>query len=248
MYAHPQQPTAHYHQQIQVQTAFDYFSSHDNISQPYSFDPTTYPAAPDDTTPVTVPQSFILDPQMTSYLPQPFIPSEESSRQSRTPVLATVPVTTRILPGASSSPAPRLSRPRIQPSIPGKQSQFHNPYARLAKKDEVKRRRIWNHAFEKAIFSPYELSTINAPNRRKIYISSLEHHIDHMHQILADMGHYPVGEAELDRHVGLNRKTAKSMVSGLFHDSTVYKLQLLELARANGDLQKILASFPPEHC
>ena len=33
-----------------------------------------------------------------------------------------------------------------------------HPYARLfAKKDEVKRRKIWNHVLEKAIFSSYEL-------------------------------------------------------------------------------------------
>jgi len=36
--------------------------------------------------------------------------------------------------------------------------QIPHPYARLhAKKDEVKRRKIWNHALEKSIFSPYEL-------------------------------------------------------------------------------------------
>lgn len=34
-----------------------------------------------------------------------------------------------------------------------------HPYARLfAKKEEVKRRKIWNHALEKALFNPYELS------------------------------------------------------------------------------------------
>jgi len=33
-----------------------------------------------------------------------------------------------------------------------------HPYARLlAKKDDTKRRRIWNHALEKFIFNPYEL-------------------------------------------------------------------------------------------
>ena len=36
-----------------------------------------------------------------------------------------------------------------------------HPYARLfAKKDEVKRRKIWNHVLEKAIFSSYELSVV----------------------------------------------------------------------------------------
>jgi len=38
------------------------------------------------------------------------------------------------------------------------QIQIAHPYARLlAKKDEVKRRKIWNHALEKFIFSPYEM-------------------------------------------------------------------------------------------
>jgi hypothetical protein len=33
-----------------------------------------------------------------------------------------------------------------------------HPYARLfAKTGEVKRRKIWNHALEKSLFSPYEL-------------------------------------------------------------------------------------------
>lgn len=36
------------------------------------------------------------------------------------------------------------------------------PYARInAKKEEVKRRRIWNHALEKSLFSPYELCVVS---------------------------------------------------------------------------------------
>jgi len=53
-------------------------------------------------------------------------------------------------------PAPRLSKPRNAAS--SRQIQIAHPYARLlAKKDEVKRRKIWNHALEKFIFSAYEL-------------------------------------------------------------------------------------------
>ena len=38
------------------------------------------------------------------------------------------------------------------------QVQISHPYARLfAKKDEVKRRKIWNHALEKSLFNPFEL-------------------------------------------------------------------------------------------
>lgn len=41
---------------------------------------------------------------------------------------------------------------------PGKRTTIAHPYARLfAKKDEVKRRKIWNHALEKSIFDPREL-------------------------------------------------------------------------------------------
>jgi hypothetical protein len=54
---------------------------------------------------------------------------------------------------------PRLSKPRSSKSAASsKQIQIAHPYARLlAKKDEVKRRKIWNHALEKFIFSAYEL-------------------------------------------------------------------------------------------
>ncbi len=38
------------------------------------------------------------------------------------------------------------------------QQRIPHPYARLfAKKDQVKRRKIWNHTLEKSIFTPYEL-------------------------------------------------------------------------------------------
>lgn len=119
-----------------------------------------------------------------------------------------------------------------------------HPYARLyAKKDEVKRRRIWNHALEKSIFSPYELSTLGAPYRRTIYISSLEAHIDRLHQQLRDLGFWPVLQSELDPFRGLNSKTAKSMVAGLQHDTSLAKLKLLELERSNERLQAML---PPK--
>lgn len=56
--------------------------------------------------------------------------------------------------------APRLSKPRAEKSSApcSKKFQIAHPYARIfAKKDEVKRRKIWNHALEKSIFNPYEL-------------------------------------------------------------------------------------------
>ncbi|EEB88532.1 hypothetical protein MPER_13581, partial [Moniliophthora perniciosa FA553] len=57
-----------------------------------------------------------------------------------------------------------------------------HPYARLqGKSKEGKRRKIWNHALEKYMFTPYELSTLGAPHRRTIYMASLEAHIDNLH-------------------------------------------------------------------
>ncbi|KJA23245.1 hypothetical protein HYPSUDRAFT_137961, partial [Hypholoma sublateritium FD-334 SS-4] len=58
-----------------------------------------------------------------------------------------------------------------------------HPYARLfAKKDNsVKHRRVWNHALEKSIFDPIQLTSMGAPQRRKIYTASLEAHIDCLH-------------------------------------------------------------------
>lgn len=121
-----------------------------------------------------------------------------------------------------------------------------HPYARLfAKKDEVKRRKIWNHALEKFFFTPYELSvpfhlhftpvalslslyssTLGAPQRRTVYIASLEAHIDKLHSRLIEwaititslifnsnhhssIGFFPVKFSELDPFKGLNSKTAK---------------------------------------
>ncbi|KAG2023416.1 hypothetical protein CC2G_001072 [Coprinopsis cinerea AmutBmut pab1-1] len=120
--------------------------------------------------------------------------------------------------------------------------QIAHPYARLvAKKDEVKRRKIWNHALEKSIFTPYEISTLGAPHRRVIYMASLESHIDELHAQLLSIGYYPVPFSALEQFKGLNSKTAKSMVAGLQHDVSLSKLKLLELERANADLQTILS-------
>ncbi|PBL01045.1 hypothetical protein ARMGADRAFT_1160297 [Armillaria gallica] len=112
-----------------------------------------------------------------------------------------------------------------------------HPYARLyAKKEEGKRRKIWNHALEKNLFNAYELSTLGAPHRRTIYMASLEAHIDRLHAQLFSLGFWPVGFDELEQFKGLNSKTAKSMVSGLQYDASIAKLKLLELERANNAL------------
>ncbi|GLB36213.1 hypothetical protein LshimejAT787_0305010 [Lyophyllum shimeji] len=132
----------------------------------------------------------------------------------------------------SHKPRPHDPTPRVN---------IAHPYARLyAKKEQVKRRKIWNHALEKSLFSPYEISTVGAPQRRKIYIASLEAHVDKLHSQLLEIGFWPVAFEELEPHRGLNSKTAKSMVSGLQHDASLAKLKLLELERANKGLKHAL--------
>ncbi|KAF9531996.1 hypothetical protein CPB83DRAFT_881131 [Crepidotus variabilis] len=158
--------------------------------------------------------------------------------------------TPQIYPSRSSAAAGPVSGVRVSKPRSGKvvahprQPHIPHPYARLfAKKDEVKRRKIWNHVHEKSIFSPFELSTVGAPQRRTVYIASLEAHIDRLHARLLDLGFWPVNFSELEPFKGLNSKTAKSMVAGLQHDSSLAKLKLLELERANGDLTKTLSSY-----
>ncbi|KAG6878382.1 hypothetical protein C0993_007564 [Termitomyces sp. T159_Od127] len=135
-------------------------------------------------------------------------------------------------PPYSAPSADRPPRPRTSSRLT-----IAHPYARLyAKKEEVKRRKIWNHALEKSLFTPYEISTIGAPQRRTIYIASLEAHIDKLHAQLLEIGYWPVPMEELKPYHGLNSKTAKSIVSGLQHDASVARLKMLELERANKSL------------
>ncbi|PFH54536.1 hypothetical protein AMATHDRAFT_134330 [Amanita thiersii Skay4041] len=134
--------------------------------------------------------------------------------------------------GIADEPSPEHDRKK-SPGSSSRRISIAHPYARLfAKKDEVKRRKIWNHALEKPLFTPYELSTMRAPDRRSIYISSLEVHINRLHAQLLEMGFWPVPFKELEPYKGLNMMTAKSMVSNLQHDASIAKLKLLELERA----------------
>ncbi|THH20623.1 hypothetical protein EW146_g774, partial [Bondarzewia mesenterica] len=174
-------------------------------------------------------------------------------------------------PACRFPPSPLASSPPIDHNIQlqGKSKAKHphskiaisHPYARLfaAKKDGTKRRKIWNHALEKSVFTPQEISTMGAPHRRTIYIASLEAHVDRLHAQLLAMGLYPIPFDKLDPYKGLNSKTAKvtpssplpvprldrvfesqSMVSGLQHDTSHIKTKLLELERANLGLRNML--------
>lgn len=57
-----------------------------------------------------------------------------------------------------SHPTSKMRPAKLKAPSSTKQTTIAHPYARLfAKKDEVKRRKIWNHALEKSIFDPREL-------------------------------------------------------------------------------------------
>ncbi|CDO76636.1 hypothetical protein BN946_scf184868.g50 [Trametes cinnabarina] len=119
-----------------------------------------------------------------------------------------------------------------------------HPYARLynRKQSAGKRRKMWNHALEKMLFTPQEISTMGAPHRRTIYTASLEAHVDRLHEQLLGLSLFPVPFEKLEPYRGLNSKTAKSMVSGLHHDAAELKLKIRELERANRDLEDRLNS------
>ncbi|KIY47024.1 hypothetical protein FISHEDRAFT_13639, partial [Fistulina hepatica ATCC 64428] len=107
-----------------------------------------------------------------------------------------------------------------------------HPYNRLRAREEDKRRRTWNHIYEKMIFTPYELAACGAPQRRSIYISSLEAHVEVLHTQLFEMGFWPVAYDELESYRGLHSKTTKSLVSGLQYDATEDVQKLVELEKA----------------
>lgn len=106
---------------------------------------------------------------------------------------------------------------------------FPHPYARLYIKKQVagKRRKMWNHALEKLVFTPQEMyaasprpqtrltsalshrATMGAPHRRTIYTASLEAHIDRLHEQLLGYSLAPVPFEQLEPYRGLNAKTAK---------------------------------------
>lgn len=50
---------------------------------------------------------------------------------------------------------------------------------------------------------------MGAPNRRSIYVASLEAHVDNLHAQLLTLGLYPVPFEKLEPYKGLNSKTAK---------------------------------------
>ncbi|KAI0705685.1 hypothetical protein C8Q76DRAFT_630371, partial [Earliella scabrosa] len=109
-----------------------------------------------------------------------------------------------------------------------------HPYCRIARKKpgSARRRKVWGHALEKLIFTPHELFTLGAPERRAIYIGTLEAHIDELHEQLINRELFPVTREQLQVYTGLSSVTAKSMLSTLQHDAVRLRTEVLELQRA----------------
>ncbi|KAJ6503480.1 hypothetical protein C8R47DRAFT_969249 [Mycena vitilis] len=104
----------------------------------------------------------------TTNIPDDIFDSASSCSEPRSPVSAS---------GSSGSPGPdRPSNPR---------SERHHPYDKPAKtgtKTSPKsNRKMWHHALERPLFNIMELTTLGSPQRRPIYIASLEAHIDRLH-------------------------------------------------------------------
>ncbi|KAI0788588.1 hypothetical protein C8Q75DRAFT_768980 [Abortiporus biennis] len=176
-------------------------------------------------------------------LPYPVSPSYRETQFSPSApchpsILVQSPSSSSSLDATSPS---SLGRNSIGGADSGPRVQIPHPYARMYAKQDAgsngKRRRMWNHALEKMVFKPRELSTLTAPQRRKIYTATLEAHVDRLHKKLDAMGLFPVPADELDRYYGLNSKMVKSMVSGLQKDWTDMNVKMLELDRSISSLQ-----------
>ncbi|KAI1793907.1 hypothetical protein LXA43DRAFT_181553 [Ganoderma leucocontextum] len=109
--------------------------------------------------------------------------------------------------------ARRLSEPAV---LDGSglvvRGQIAHPYARLySKKNGAgKRRKMWNHALEKMLFSPQEISNMGAPHRRTIYTASLEAHVDRLHDQLASHSLAPVPPRNSSLTEGLMRRPRRA--------------------------------------
>jgi len=74
---------------------------------------------------------------------------------------------------------------------------------------------------------------MKAQDRRKIYVSSLEAHVDALHTQLLDRKLYPVSFERLEKIHGVRSKTVVSMIGGIGHDVQKIKVRLEELQRDN---------------
>lgn len=164
---------------------------------------------------------------------------------------------------ATSAPASGVTRNRHRSADGGR---ILHPYARLyeAWAEEAangKKRRQWTHALEHHIFTREELrvalpplrltsmadrrgcflfgrSKMRAAQRRRIYISSLEAHIDRLHNQLIGIGLYPVPFADLVPFKGMSAAAAKPMLAGLQQDVQQVRSKQTEIERAVSSISR----------
>ncbi|KAJ7110146.1 hypothetical protein C8R44DRAFT_884140 [Mycena epipterygia] len=139
--------------------------------------------------------------------------------------------------------SPELTR--LDRTCPSSTERHHHPYDHAKENKDSKEkppRKAWNHALEKPLFNFLELTTLGAPQRRPIYIASLEAHIDRLHTQLLSLGPdlYPVDLKELDALKGLNAKICKGLLAGFHYDISLAQGRLLELQRSNEKLETAL--------
>jgi hypothetical protein len=75
---------------------------------------------------------------------------------------------------------------------------------------------------------------MRAAQRRAIYISSLEAHVDELHTQLIDLGLFPIPFAELSQYKGTSSKIVKGVVAGLHADAQFIRSKQAEIERAVG--------------
>ncbi|KZT75193.1 hypothetical protein DAEQUDRAFT_761137 [Daedalea quercina L-15889] len=193
-------------------------------------------------------------PVIPTLLPMPSLaagPSSMSASSSESDAAKSRPEDDHHFPSSHSQAGPSRTRTKaasmsLSPSL-DQTTSFDpaHPYARLyTRKEGAKRRKMWNHALEKSLFTPQEISTMGAPNRRTIYIASLEAHTDRLHAQLLNYALFPVPFEKLENFRGLNTKTAKSMVAGLYRDAAELRMKRLELERAMHSLRGELFAPP----
>ncbi|KAJ3927022.1 MAG: hypothetical protein NXY57DRAFT_664799 [Lentinula lateritia] len=123
-----------------------------------------------------------------------------------------------------------------------------HPYAHSsAKNKEYKRRRQWHHVFDRSLFNALEFSNTSARLRRTIYLASLEAHVDGLHAQLSSLGYPLVSPEPMEAHKDLHGKTAKKLIVRLQYNTSRTTLRLLELQRANEQLERLLSSPSSSH-
>ncbi|PPQ97602.1 hypothetical protein CVT26_002401 [Gymnopilus dilepis] len=116
-----------------------------------------------------------------------------------------------------------------------------------------RKRRNWTHKWEKLLFSEEEIrdahglilnrSSLPAPQRRPIYICSLEAHIDHLHAQLEQLGIWPAPPEDVLQCSGMNSKSAKSAIGTLSFDISSLDKSIQDIEIKNKNLEKVLGEL-----